>query len=104
MRTEENWVSQTHKADAAGVQGSQRAVSTEPVVPFTENRACGRPGCSQRLGRGRKGRRYCSDKCRWRARDEELRRLRDLDLEGLIESLACPECREGLVEAVRTRR
>ena len=78
-------------------------MSTEPNVFFVDNRACGRPRCSQQLGRGRKGRLFCSDSCRWKARDEELRRLRDLDLEGLIESLACPECRDALMGAVRNQ-
>ena len=95
---------QTHRANAAGAQRPQQGVSTEASVSLDENRACGRPRCNQRLGRGRKDRLFCSDSCRWKARDEELRQLRDFDLEGLIESLACSKCRENLVKAVRTIR
>lgn len=65
-----------------------------------ESDTCGRPGCNRRLGRKRKNQIFCSDRCRWRSRDKELRRLRDLDFEGLVQSLACSECQGALLEAL----
>jgi hypothetical protein len=61
---------------------------------------CSRPGCSRKRGRGRTDKLYCSERCRWKARDEEFVRLRRNDFEVLISESACPECKEVLLEAV----
>jgi len=63
-------------------------------------RPCARPGCSRKRGRGRTDKLYCSNRCRYKARDEELIRLRKNDFEALVEERACPECRGNLLEAV----
>ena len=66
-----------------------------------ENFLCGRRGCNRRISNGRKNKIFCNDKCRWKARDDELRRRRDLNFEALVEEHACPGCRDALLEAVR---
>ncbi len=65
--------------------------------------ACFRPGCSRKRGRGRTDKIYCSERCRWKARDEELLRLRQSDFETLVEERACSECQGAILEALIKR-
>ena len=46
---------------------------------------------------------FCSEGCRWKARDEEFIRLRQSDFEALVEERACPDCLGVLLEAVGRR-
>ena len=66
-------------------------------------RPCSRPGCSRKRGRGRTDKIYCSERCRYKARDEELIRLRQNDFEALVSEHACEGCRAVLLEAVEKR-
>ena len=103
-------MSQSRRTGAAGGlesptrRGTRLNVKREGEDRKNHERACVRPGCSRKRGRGRSDKRYCSEGCRWKARDEKLLRLRQSDFETLLEERACPECREDLSEAVGIKR
>ncbi len=81
-------------------RGPRLYASREENGRKSHERPCARPGCSRKRGRGRTDKLYCSDRCRYKARDEELLRLRQSDFEALVEERACPVCRVNLLEAV----
>ena len=108
-------MSQTLRTNAAGgleshtrrgtrLQAARQERTSKGNHKGNDELPCSRPGCSRKRGRGRQDKLVCSERCRWKARDEELLRLRQGDFEALVEERACPECREGLMEAVRTKR